>query len=236
MLNIRGNSVPAEHMNTSNGLAQFLAKVYGWMAIGLALTGGTGWLVYANPALFHLITGNSIIFYGVLILQFVEVMLFVSLIDAVGAAGAVCLFLCYAVTVGLTFSVIFAEFQLSSIFGIFATTAGMFAGLAVWGTLTKQNLGGCGGTLFMALLGVIIGSVVNLFLHSGPLDYLLSWAGVIIFSGLTAYDAQKVANIYVQGESSDQETKGAIHGALSLYLDFINLFLDLIRLFGKRNN
>ena len=88
----------------------------------------------------------------------------------------------------------------------------------------------------MALLGVIIGSVVNLFLHSGPLDYLLSWAGVIIFSGLTAYDAQKVANIYVQGESSDQETKGAIHGALSLYLDFINLFLDLIRLFGKRNN
>ena len=219
---------------TQDGRQDFFRMVYGWMALGLLVTAAVGWFTYSDTTLFTYLINNSTIFTCLLLLQIVEVVTFVFLIDKVNAIWAKVLFITYAATVGTTLSSIFYIFQLDSIGSIFVTTAGMFAVLAWWGATTKKDLTSMGSIAMMGLFGLIIASVVNLFLHNSFLDYVLSWIGVLIFSCLTAYDVQKIGAYYQPGESGDQETKEAIHGALKLYLDFINIFLDLLKLFGRR--
>ncbi len=215
--------------------SNFFRKVYAWMACGLLISAATAYWVASTPSLLELILGNRLVFYGLLIGELVLVFTLVAMIKKIPASLAIVLFVLYCVVTGLTLSVIFLVFQLSSIVSIFWITAGMFASMSLFGFLTKRDLTSLGHVLIMGLFGIIIAMVANFFLHSAQLDYILSAIGVVVFTGLTAYDTQKIKNTNVIGnEGTEEDTKEAIIGALTLYLDFVNLFLDLLRLFGRR--
>jgi len=211
----------------------FLAKVFNWMALGLGITGivafftantGLASTIFHSPLFFILMLGElGLVFYLSARIQKIE---------ATTASG---LFVGYSVLNGLTLSVIFLAYTSSSIAGTFFITAGMFGAMAVYGLVTKRDLSGWGSFLFMGLIGIIIASIVNIFLKSSGMYWVISLIGVFIFTGLTAYDVQKIKRmgeegIMAQGESAIR--KGSIMGALTLYLDFINLFLMLLRFFG----
>lgn len=211
----------------------FLAKVFNWMAIGLGVTGvvayataytGLAQMLMASPLFFVLILGElGLVFY------------LSARIDKMEAGTATSLFVGYSVLNGLTLSMIFLAYTSSSIAGTFFITAGMFGAMAVYGLVTKRDLSGLGSFMFMGLIGILIASVVNIFLQSSGLYWVISMIGVMVFTGLTAYDVQKIKRmgeegIMAQGESAIR--KGSIMGALALYLDFINLFLMLLRFFG----
>ncbi|WP_457572871.1 Bax inhibitor-1/YccA family protein [Desulfolithobacter sp.] len=212
----------------------FLAKVFNWMAIGLGLTGLVAFFT-AQSGLAMSIIGTPLF----LILLFAELgmVFFLSArIDRIQAATATGLFLGYSVLNGLTLSTIFLAYTRASIGGTFLITAGMFGAMAVYGMVTKRDLSGMGSFLFMGLIGIILASIVNIFLNSSSLYWTISVIGVLVFVGLTAWDVQKIKlmgeqGIMEQGESAIR--KGAIIGALALYLDFINLFLMLLRFFGN---
>ena len=213
----------------------FLARVYGWMSAGLAVTAGVAFYVVSNTQLLRLIVGNSMVFFGLIIGEFVLVVGLSSAINRMSAATATMVFVIYAAVNGLTLSVVFLAYTAASISSTFFITAGTFAALAVYGTVTKTDLTSVGSLCFMALIGLIIASVVNMFMHSGMMYWIITYAGVAIFVGLTAYDAQKVKRIGAGVDAeSESGQKAAILGALALYLDFINLFLLLLRLFGRR--
>jgi FtsH-binding integral membrane protein len=178
------------------------------------------------------------VFYGVLFGELAVVFGLSAAHNRLSAATATLGFLFYAMLNGVTFSVIFLSYQVGSIGQVFLLTAGMFGGLAVFGSVTKKNLSGVGTFMLMGLFGIIILSLVNIFTKSDSLNFAISFAAIIIFSGLTAYDAQKIKTMalgFGDGISED-ERKGAVFGALALYLDFINLFLSLLRIFGRRRN
>ena len=202
--------------------------VYGWMGGGLALTAFVSLLTVSSPALLQAILGNRILFY---ILIFGELGLVIGIsgaINRISASTASLLFLAYAALNGLTMSTIFVAFTSSSIASTFVITAGMFGAMSLYGYVTKSDLTSWGSFLFMGLVGVVIASVVNIFLQSSMIYWVMSFCGVIVFTGLTAYDTQRIKN---QGNTG---TKGAILGALTLYLDFINMFLMLLRILGDR--
>jgi hypothetical protein len=211
----------------------FLAKVFNWMAMGLGLTGIIAYLT-ASSGLARAIVASPLF----MILLFAELGLVFFLsarIDKIQASTAAGLFIGYAVLNGLTLSAIFLAYTSSSIAGTFFITAGMFGAMALYGMVTKRDLSGLGSFLFMGLIGIVIASVVNIFLGSSGLGWMISVLGVFIFTGLTAYDVQKIKTmgeegILEQGEAAVR--KGSIIGALALYLDFINLFLMLLRFFG----
>ncbi|MCI5168271.1 MAG: Bax inhibitor-1/YccA family protein [Candidatus Electrothrix sp. GM3_4] len=211
----------------------FLAKVFNWMAAGLALTGIVAWLA-ATSGLTRSIISSPL--YIVLIIAEVGLVIYLSArVEKIRAATATALFLGYAALNGLTMSVIFLRYTGASIAGTFMITAGMFGAMALYGMVTKRDLSGMGSFMFMGLIGIIIASVVNMFLGSSTLHMAISGIGVIIFVGLTAYDVQRIKTmgeqgIMTQGEETLQ--KGAILGALALYLDFINLFWMLLTFFG----
>ncbi|WP_035272943.1 Bax inhibitor-1/YccA family protein [Desulfogranum japonicum] len=211
----------------------FLAKVFNWMAIGLAVTGGLAYLVAQTDLALRIASSPLLI---VLLLAELGLVFFLSArIDKIQPGTATGLFLFYSALNGLTLSVIFLAYTRTSIGGTFLITAGMFAGMAIYGMVTKRDLSGMGSFLFMGLIGIILASVVNMFLQSSSLYWTISLIGVLIFVGLTAYDVQKIKTmgeqgIMEQGEAAVQ--RGAILGALTLYLDFINLFLLLLRFFG----
>jgi FtsH-binding integral membrane protein len=211
----------------------FLAKVFHWMALGLGLTGLVAWLV-ANTGIAIRLAQSPV--YIALILAELGLVFYLSArVEKMQSGTATALFLGYAFLNGLTLSVIFLIYTQSSIAGTFIITAGMFGAMSVYGLVTKRDLTSMGSFLFMGLIGIIIASVVNLFLQSHSLYWAISFLGVAIFVGLTAYDVQRLqrigeAGIMDQGEATIQ--KGAIIGALALYLDFINLFLMLLRFFG----
>jgi FtsH-binding integral membrane protein len=211
----------------------FLAKVFNWMAMGLGLTGiiayftaGTGLAqaIVASPLFMMLIFAElGLVFY------------LSARIEKIQASTAAGLFIGYSALNGLTLSTVFLAYTSSSIAGTFFITAGMFGAMALYGLVTKRDLSGLGSFLFMGLIGLIIASVVNIFLKNSGLDWIISLVGVGIFTGLTAYDVQKIKRmgeegILEQGEAAVK--KGSILGALALYLDFINLFLMLLRFFG----
>ena len=211
----------------------FLAKVFNWMAIGLGLTGVIAWFTASTGLAAQLVQGPLF-----MVLLFAELGLVFYLsarIEKIEPKTATGLFLGYAALNGLTLSMVFLAYTGSSIAATFFITAGMFGAMAVYGLVTKRDLSGMGSFLFMGLIGIIIASVVNIFLKSSSLYWAISLIGVFVFVGLTAYDVQKIKKmgeqgIMQQGEGAIQ--KGAIMGALALYLDFINLFLMLLRFFG----
>lgn len=211
----------------------FLAKVFNWMAIGLALTGGVA-LLTANTGLARAIVATPLFF--ILVLAELGLVFFLSArIEKIQPATATGLFVGYSVLNGLTLSAIFLAYTTASIAGTFFITAGMFGAMAVYGLVTKRDLSAMGSFLFMGLIGIILASVVNIFLKSSSLYWVISVIGVLVFVGLTAWDVQKIKNMGEQGIMSQGEgaiRKGAILGALALYLDFINLFLMLLRFFG----
>jgi hypothetical protein len=219
----------------SADMAAFMTKVYAFMGAGLAVTGITAWIVANTPVAVEIIVGNPIVFYGLLIGQLAMVWSFSSIAKRVSALVAVGLFLTYAGMTGLTFSVIFLIYTTASIAVTFFVTAGMFGAMSLWGLLTKRDLSGLGQFAMMGLFGLILTMVVNFFLNNPMIYWLTTFAGVLIFAGLTAYDTQKIKEMNVIGNAgTEEDNKEAVHGALVLYLDFINLFLFLLRLFGRR--
>ncbi len=215
----------------SEGLRTYMLGVYNYMALALGLTGGVALLVISSPVLFQALQPFMLLF----ILAPLALVFFLSFrINAIQYSTAQALFWLYAALNGVAFSVIFMAYTYESIARVFFITAGMFAAMSLYGYTTKKDLTAWGSFLFMGLIGIIIASVVNLFVVSSMLQFIVSIAGVIIFTGLTAYDTQNIKDTYVEGSSTEVAGKRAIFGALRLYLDFINLFLMMLRLIGDR--
>ena len=213
----------------------FIQSVYNWMAIGLGLTGFTSFFVANSPAMMQLIFGNRLVFFGLIIAELVLVFSISARVDKMQASTATALFVLYAVLNGLTLSVIFLAYTASSIASTFFICAGTFLACSIYGMVTKRDLTSMGGFLMMGLIGIIIASVVNMFVQSSGMAMIISYIGVLVFVGLTAYDTQKLKQMAMtqpDGLDAAVVRKGAIIGALSLYLDFINLFLMLLRIFG----
>ena len=231
--------VPATEASTI-----FLAKVFNWMAIGLGLTGVIAFLtINSQTALQMLFTVQdgyakpNMILYGLLIAELGMVFYLSARIQKISAQAATGIFLGYSALNGVTLSTILLYYTASSVTATFFVTAGMFGAMAVYGFVTKKDLSSWGSFLFMGLIGIIIASVVNMFLGSSMMSWVISGIGVIIFTGLTAYDVQQITRMGEQGIMNGGESairKGAIMGALKLYLDFINLFLMLLRFMGDR--
>ncbi|BDD87090.1 Bax inhibitor-1/YccA family protein [Desulfofustis limnaeus] len=211
----------------------FLAKVFNWMAVGLGITGVVAYLTAFTGLAVAI--ANSPLFL-VLAIGTLGLVFFLSArIDKIQASTASLLFVGYAVLNGLFFSTLFLRYTGSSIAGTFLITAGMFGAMALYGLVTKRDLSGWGSFLFMGLIGILIAMVVNIFLQSPAVYWVTSMIGVLIFTGLTAYDVQKIKRMGEEGimtQGQEAIVKGSIMGALALYLDFINLFLMLLRFFG----
>lgn len=214
---------------------RFIVKVYSWMSLALGITGLISMLIASSETALRLIVGNSFVFYGLLIGEFLLVAYLSAVVEKLSASLATAVFLLYAALNGLTFSVIFVIYTSASISSTFYITAGTFALTSFYGYVTKSDLTKMGNLLIMALIGLILASIVNLFLQSAAFYWITTYIGVIIFVGLTAYDTQKIKNMNIIGnEGTEEDQKEAIMGALTLYLDFINLFLYLLRIFGRR--
>jgi hypothetical protein len=223
--------------SSSQAATLFLAKVFNWMAAGLGLTGLTALLVAGTPALQQAIVGNKILFYGLIFGELGMVIYLSARIEKMSASMATNLFLGYSILNGATLSVILMLYTGTSVATTFFVAGGMFVSMAVYGTVTKRDLTSMGSFLFMGLVGIIIASVVNIFLGSSMISWVVSAIGVIVFTGLTAYDVQKITRLGSGGIMENGQAairKGAIMGALTLYLDFINLFLMLLRFMGDR--
>lgn len=216
----------------------FIRSVYNWMAIGLGITGFVAYYVANTESLRQLIFGNQILFFGLIIAEFGLVIAISARIQKMQASTATALFVLYSALNGATLSLIFLIYTASSITSTFFICAGTFVTCSIYGWTTKRDLTSVGGFMTMGLIGIIIASVVNIFLRSSAMYMIISYIGVIVFVGLTAYDTQHLKNMAMtqpDGLEAGVVRKGAILGALKLYLDFINLFLMLLRIFGNRN-
>lgn len=212
----------------------FINKVYGWMALALAITGFVA-LRTANSGLIDIIAGNQILFFGILLGELGLVFWLSSSIKSMNATRAITLFLLYSALNGLTFSVLFLVYTAGSIASTFFITAGTFGIMSAYGYFTKKDLTSIGNIAFMGLVGIILASIVNIFWHNETLYWGITIIGVLVFVGLTAYDTQKIKKMSLELDvESEEGSKGAIMGALALYLDFINMFIFLLRIFGQR--
>ena len=212
-----------------------LRSVYNFMLLGLAISGFTAWLASNSDFMRSLLFGNSFTLILLIVAEFgMVIAISRSTMTSMAASTASTLFLLFSFVNGLTLSSIFLVYDLGSIATTFFVTAATFGATSLYGYVTKTNLSSIGNYLFMALIGLIIASVVNMFVASSALDWLITYAGILIFVGLTAYDTQKIKNISgkMAGIGGEQFGKIAILGALSLYLDFINIFLLMLRIFG----
>ena len=213
----------------------FVGRVYRWMGLGLGVTAMVALWVAHSPALIDLIFGNPMILIALIVAQFGTVIAISVVSQRANPAITTALFLGYAGLLGLTLSSILLVYTQSSVASTFFVTGGMFGATSLYGWTTKKDLTSIGSFCFMALIGLILASVVNFFLHSSAMGWIISFAGVAIFVGLTAYDTQKIRRIGESVDPDSQQGRGlAIRGALSLYLDFVNLFLFMLRLFGRR--
>ena len=215
---------------------EFIQQVYGWMAAALALTGFVALAVSRTPAIQRVIFGSPIVFFGLIIGELALVMWLVTRIGRMSASTATSVFVGYSALNGVTLSSIFLVYAQATIAQAFFVTAGVFGVMTLYGFFTKTDLTKLGNILGMALVGFIIASLVNLFLRSEGLYWLITYAGVAIFTGLVAYDSQRIKEMALAGAGEEQESgrKYAVMGALRLYLDFVNLFLLLLRIFGRR--
>ncbi|MBP5260400.1 MAG: Bax inhibitor-1/YccA family protein [Paludibacteraceae bacterium] len=214
-----------------------MRNVYGWMTMALVITGMMAYYMGTNPDLVLTIFSNSVLFWGLFIAEIALVMILSARIDKMSFATAGILFGVYSLLNGVVMGSIFLVYTLESIASTFFITAGMFAVMALIGTVIKKDLSGMGRFLLMALVGLIIASVVNWFMQSSTLYWITSGVGVLLFTGLTVYDAQKIKRMFAEVDDvNDSVRKYALLGALSLYLDFINLFLYLLRFLGNRRS
>lgn len=213
----------------------FLSRVYAWMGFGLGLTAVIAFFVVTSPATMEFVFKTPGVFMGLIIAELGMVLAFTFLVNRVSSQIAALMFVGYAAMNGLTLSVIFLAYTATSIAGTFAITAGMYGAMSIYGAVTKRDLTSVGSFAMMGLFGIIIASVVNLFMKSDSASWLISFCGVVVFTLLTAYDTQR-AKAMGQAFATDSEDsrKASIGMALSLYLDFINLFLSLLRIFGRR--
>lgn len=211
-----------------------MQQVYLWMTAGLLVTGAVSSMVANNETVLGFVM-NPIIFIGLFVIELGLVFAISGLINKMSPALATGLFVLYAALNGITLTPIVLSYTAASVATAFFTTAGMFAGLALYGTVTKRDLSGMGKFLMMALFGLIIASIVNIFLGSSGMDFVISILGVLIFAGLTVYDTQRLTQMASQVAGEDDIGRFSIIGALTLYLNFINLFIYLLRLLGRRD-
>ena len=231
-------SIPLKKVQAQVRVNEFIRSVYNWMAIGLGLTGAVAFYVSNSETLLKLIFGNQLIFFGLIIGELVLVFTISARVHKMQASTATSLFVLYAALNGATLSAIFLIYTKSSITSTFFICAATFIVSSIYGMVTKRDLTSMGQFMFMGLIGIVIASVVNLFVRSSGMSLIVSYIGVVVFVGLTAYDTQKLrAMALAQPDGLDSGTvrKGAIIGALTLYLDFINLFLMLLRILGNRD-
>ena len=212
----------------------FLTRVMGWMFAGLAITGVIAWAIGTSEDAVAWFDDHIWVFLVLIVAQFVAVAGLSLRIQRLSPPVAAAIFLGYSALNGLTFSIIFSVYTTTSIAGAFFVTSAMFGALAIYGWTTKRDLSSVGSIAFMALIGLILASVVNLFWANSTLYWITTYAGVAIFAALTAYDFQKIKQLNVRGNTgTDDDKREAILGALALYLDFINLFLFVLRIFGR---
>jgi len=212
---------------------RFMAAVYRWMTLGLLLTAFVAWYVAATPAALQVIFGNRLVFWALILGQFGLVIGLSAAVTRLSAGTAGALFLLYSALNGATLSMVLLAYTGASVAMAFAATAGTFGAMSVYGTVTRRDLASWGSFLFMGLIGVVIASVVNIFTKSDMVSWVISAAAVVVFTGLTAYDTQKLRRMAAAGPTV---AALPVNGALALYLDFINLFLALLRVFGGRRD
>ena len=216
-------------------LSVYFAKVFGWMFLGLFATAATAYFTANSDFLMGIVYSNIFVFFGIMIAEIALVVYLSARITKIQYSTAVFVFLLYAVLNGITFSVILLIYTQTTIASTFMITALTFGAMSLYGYITKTDLSRFRNILFMGLIGLIILSLVNIFLRSDTASWIISILGLFVFLGLTAYDTQKIKQLYYATQNNlELQRKVAIRGALSLYLDFINLFLILLRLFGRR--
>ena len=216
-------------------ITSFLSKVYGWMFLGLLVTAGTAFVVASSPLLVQTFIANRVLFWILLFGQLGLVFYLAARVEKTSPVTAATLFMIYSVSVGITSSVVLLAYTGASVFGTFMVTAGMFGALAIFGTFTKRSLAGVGQFAMMGLIGLIIAMIVGLFWQNDALQFVISIVGVIVFTALTAWDAQRLKHMAVSLPDG-RIGSYAVVGALSLYLDFINLFFFLLRFLGGRRD
>ena len=216
------------------GLRRYMLRVYNFMASGLALTGVVAYLVASSPAALGVVFGNPALAWVVLLAPLGFVIFLSARIQHMSAATAQGTFWAYSAVMGLSLASIFLVYNGPSIARVFFITASLFAAMSLYGYTTRRDLSGLGSFLFMGLIGVVIASLVNLFIGWAPLQFAISVIGVLVFTGLTAYDTQSIKELYLETDSGEIASKKAVMGALRLYLDFINLFLLLLRFMGQQ--
>ena len=234
-MNRFGTSQPQSSVVVNEDVARsFIVKVYGWMTLALVITGLVAVATAMNPDFMEAIAGSGA-FLFIVIAQLVVVIVLSAVVQKLSPGVATGLFILYSALTGLTFSMLFAIYTATSIGQVFIITAGTFGLVSAYGYITRRDLTSIGNLAFMALIGLILASLVNIFLASSMLDFILSILGVIIFVGLIAFDTQRIKRMAMSiGEDGAVQRKAAVVGALALYLDFINLFLRLLNLFGRR--
>ena len=220
-------------VQTADRVTAFLWKVYGWMAVGLGITAIVAFSVAGSPDLLRVLIGNRLVFFAFVIAQLGLVFFLSARADHLAPGTAAGLFALYSALTGVTLSVILLAYTGESITMTFVVTAGMFGALALFGSTTKRSLAGAGQFFMMGLVGLILASILGVFWHNDALQFLISVVGVIVFTGLTAYDAQRLKQMAL-AVPAGQAGSYAVVGALSLYLNFINLFLMLLRFTGSR--
>ena len=221
----------------SSAFPALMRKVYVWMTLALVLTGATAYGVATSPGLLMALATNKVLFFGLIIAEFALVFGVSGAINRLSLTTATLMFVAYSVINGALLSFIFLAYTMSSITSVFFITAGTFAVMAIFGYTTKKDLTSIGRILFMALIGIIIATLVNMFVGSEGMSMIISYVGVLIFVGLTAYDSQKIKEMLLaHGVEGEQGQKLALLGALTLYLDFINLFIYLLRILGSKRD
>ncbi len=229
------HSIPSAVVDTAavERVGSFLRAVYGWMCAGLGITAVTAWAIAASPAVVGAIASNRLLFWALVIAQLGLVVVLSARVQRLAPATAALLFALYAALTGVTFAFVLLLFTRQSIASVFLVTAGMFGSLALYGTTTKRDLSGLRQFVMMGLVGVVIASIIGIFWQNDMFQFVLSVCGVVVFTGLTAWDANRLRAMAL-ALPAGRTGSYAILGALSLYLDFINLFLFLLRLFGRR--
>ncbi len=230
-----GAGVPITSANAAERVSAFLRRVYGWMGAGLAITALVAFVVVGSPALLRVVLGNRLLFFGLIIAQLGLVFFLSGRAQSLAPSTAALLFVLYSALTGATLSVVLLAYTGESVATTFVVTAGMFAALAAFGTMTSRSLVGMGQFFFMGLIGLVLASVLGMFWHNDALQFLISVVGVLVFTGLTAYDAQRLRQMAL-AIPEGQAGSVAIAGALSLYLNFINLFLFMLRFMGGRRS
>lgn len=220
----------------NSAIQPYIVQVFGWMSCGLLLTAFVAWYSSQTPAILQLLFSNQLTFFGLVIAQLALVFVLSGMVSKLSGSLATTLFMLYSMLTGLTLSSVFILYTASSIASAFVVTSGMFGTMTIYGYTTKRDLSSFGNLLFMTIIGIMLASLMNIWLKNTALMWIITYVGVFVFVALTAYDTQKLKSIgaSLSLEDQDQFRKYSIIGALTLYLDFINLFLMMIRIFGNR--